>query len=189
MENIPAVGVDNHLGTFMALDYLYELGHRQIGCVNTDRVGDLWERVLAYREFVSERCGGLASEYEVWAENSYEGRYKATKQLLSLACPPTAIFAADDTIAIGAIAAAKDVGCEIPGDVSVIGFDDLEFSAYLRPSLTTIRQPMDDIGQKAAELLLEVIEQERVFDATPLILLKPKLVVRDSCAPPRHTGD
>jgi LacI family transcriptional regulator len=117
-------------------------------------------------------------------ENSYQGGYQAAGRLLSLPSPPTAIFATDDRIAIGALSAALDMGRTIPGDLSIVGFDDMDVSAYVRPALTTIRQPMEQIARKAVELLLEMIKANAAPDPVPQFLMEPELVVRDSCAPP-----
>ncbi len=157
VRNTPSVGIDNRKGVFLALDYLTQLGHRRIACMNAGRVGDLWERLEAYREFMQDRFGEVPEEYIQPAENSYKGGYEATRYLLSLPTPPTAILAMDDVMAIGALGAAIDLGWAIPGDLSIIGFDDLEVGAYIRPALTTIRQPMEEIGRKAVELLLKMI--------------------------------
>ncbi len=183
--NTSSVAVDSRKGTLMALDYLARLGHWRIAHVNAGRVGDFRERMEVYCEFIRDRLGGLGQEYVQLDENSYEGGYRAAKALLSLSCPPTAIFASDDTMAIGALSAAADMGLTVPRDVSVIGFDDIKIASYLRPALTTIRQPIETIGKKAVELLVEMIREESAPDPLPRILIEPELVVRDSCAAPR----
>lgn len=185
VHNTPSLGIDNRKGAFLALDYMAQLGHRRIACLDVGRVGDLWERLETYREFMRERFGGAPNEYIQLAENSYRGGYNAARSLLSLAAPPTAIFAMDDTMAIGALAAAVDMGWSVPGDLSIVGFDDLEIGAYIRPALTTVRQPMEELGRKAVELLLMMTEGEAPSEPGPRLLLEPRLIIRDSCAPPR----
>jgi DNA-binding LacI/PurR family transcriptional regulator len=185
--NTPSVGVDNRKGAFLALDYLAQLGHHRIAHINADRVGDLWERMEVYCEFMQDRFTESRQEYVQLDENSYEGGYRATQRLLSLPHPPTAIFATDDTMAIGALSAASDMGRLVPRDVSVIGFDDVKIAAYLRPALTTVRQPIEKIGEKAVELLLEMIREGSTPDPLPRLLIEPELVVRDSCAEPGTT--
>lgn len=182
----PSVAVDNRKGVLMALDYLVRLGHQRIGLLaEPSRLGDLQERAEAYFDFVRERLGQSCEEYAQWDRNSYAGGYAAMKKLLSLSPRPTAVIAADDTIAVGALKAISDVGFEVPGDVSVIGFDDIEIASYLRPALTTIRQPIERIGEKAVDLLLERVTGEA--PATPRhLLMEPELVIRDSCGPPRE---
>lgn len=181
--NTPSVDIDNRKGVFLALDYLAQLGHRRIACMNAGRVGDLWERLEAYSEFMRDRFGGVPEEYVQLAENSYKGGYEATKCLLSLPTPPTAIFAMDDVMAIGALGAAIDMGWAVPGDLSIVGFDDMDVGTYIRPALTTVRQPMEEIGRKAVELLLKMIDGEVSSDPWPRLFLEPELIIRDSCGP------
>jgi len=182
---IPSVAVDNRVGASMALEYLHQLGHQRIATIHAGRTGDLKERYEAYCEFMSARPSEEMGKYIQVDENSYEGGYRATKNLLSLAHPPTAIFATDDTMAIGVLSAAADMGRVVPRDVSVIGFDDIKIAAYLRPALTTVRQPIDQIGRQSVDLLIEMIRKEMLGNPLPRILVKPELVIRDSCAPPR----
>jgi LacI family transcriptional regulator len=134
---------------------------------------------------MQDRFAQIQEEYIQPSENSYRGGYNATENLLSMSVPPTAIFAMDDTMAIGALAAAEDLGWRVPADLSIIGFDDLEVSAYVRPALTTVRQPMEKLGRKAVELLLMMTDGDAPSDPGPRLLLEPKLMIRDSCAPPR----
>ena len=181
--NTPAVDIDNRKGVFLALDYLAQLGHRRIACLNAGRVGDLWERLEAYSEFMRDRFGGVPEEYVQPAENSYKGGYEATKCLLSLSTPPTAIFAMDDVMAIGALAVAIDMVWAVPGDLSIVGFDDMDVATYIRPALTTVRQPMEEVGRKAVGLLLEMIDGEVSSDPWPHLFLEPELIIRDSCGP------
>jgi LacI family transcriptional regulator len=184
VRSTPSVDIDNRKGAFLALDHLAELGHQRIACMNVGRVGDLWERLEAYREFMQERFGGVPDEYVQPTKNSYKGGYEATKRLLSLPTPPTAIFAMDDMMAIGALGAAADMGWAVPSNLSIVGFDDMDVSAYVRPALTTVRQPMDELGRKAVELLLTMIEGEAPCDPCPRLVLEPELIIRDSCGPP-----
>jgi DNA-binding LacI/PurR family transcriptional regulator len=187
-RNTPSVSVDNRGGALLALTHLAGLGHRRIGCLSAGRVGDLSERVELYRQFMVERFGSTPVEYLELDRNSYEGGYEATRRILSLALPvrPTAIFAADDRLAVGAIAAATDMGLRIPADISIVGFDDMESAAYCRPALTTVRQPMEAIGRKAFELLLGMIENEPDTQDGAHYELAPELVVRASTAPVRE---
>jgi DNA-binding LacI/PurR family transcriptional regulator len=184
VHNIPSICIDNRKGAFMALSYLVRLGHRRIAFIDGGRVGDLWERTEAYREFMRERFGGVCQQHVQSDENSYEGGYRAMKKLLALSSFPTAVFAADDTMAIGALKAASDMGYAVPEDVSVIGFDDINIAAYLQPALTTIRQPIGRMGEKAVELLLEMVREKSVPATVPHLLMEPELIIRDSCAPP-----
>lgn len=186
VRSTPSVAVDNSKGTFLALDYLTQLGHERIACMNVGRVGDLWERLEAYRDFVRDRFGEVQEDYVQLTENTYEGGHMATRHLLSLPEPPTAIFAMDDTMAIGALSAAADMGYVVPTDLSIVGFDDINVCAYIRPALTTVRQPTDELGRKAVELLLSMIDGQTSFESLPRLFLEPKLIIRDSCCPPSN---
>ena len=180
----PYVDIDNRKGAFMALDYLVRLGHRRIAFLDGGRLGDLQERIEAYCEFVRERLGKVCPDYIQSDENSYAGSYRAMQRLLSLRSPPTAVFTTDDTMAVGAMKAAADMGFVVPTDVSVIGFDDIKIAPYLQPALTTIRQPIEKLGATAVELLLEMVKEKSAPEPLPRFLIEPELMVRDSCAPP-----
>lgn len=183
--NIPSVTVNNPRGVLLALSYLAELGHRQIGCISSGRMGDLFERVEAYRAFMQSHFGAAPAAYVEMDQDSFEGGYCAARRLFTQANPPTAVFAAADRLAIGAMSALFDLGVHVPRDASVVGFDDMDFSAYSRPALTTVHQPTEEIGQTAVKLLLEMIEGRGTLPGPcPQLLLEPQLVVRASCAPP-----
>lgn len=93
------------------------------------------------------------------------------------------MFAMDDTMAIGALGAAVDSGWSVPGQLSIVGFDDVDVGAYIRPALTTVRQPMEQIGRQAVDLLLQMIRGELASDPWPRLCLDPELVIRDSTGP------
>jgi len=183
VRNTPSVDIDNRKGVLLALDYLVQLGHQRIACMDVGRMGDLWERLETFREFMRDRVGGVPEEYVQQTENSYQGGYKATKRLLSLPVPPTAILAMDDMMAIGALGASADMGEAVPAHLSIVGFDDMDVSAYVRPALTTVRQPMEELGRKAVELLLAMIDGKAYSEPWPRLFLEPELVIRDSCGP------
>ncbi len=188
VEGMSSIGVDNEAGIRLAMDYLIGLGHRQIACLDAGRVGDLWERLETYRRVMQERFGGVPDGLVEEAENSYSGGYTAARQLLARPSPPTAILAMDDVMAIGVMASARDMGLSVPQFVSVIGFDDMAVSTYVRPALTTLRCPIRELGEQAFELLLRIIEEEDdAPDEETHIRLQPELVIRESCGKPRPT--
>ena len=108
--------------------------------------------------------------------------YEAARRLLALDNPPTAIFASNDNMAIGALRAATELGFSVPGHLSVVGFDDSELSRVVTPALTTVRQPLEEMGRMAVSLLSRLIDGQRV--ETLRIELATRLVVRSSTAPP-----
>jgi DNA-binding LacI/PurR family transcriptional regulator len=102
------------------------------------------------------------------------------QQLLSLPDPPTAVFAASDQLAIGALSAIKERGLRVPKDVSLVGFDDIDVAAYCDPPLTTVRVPAQEMGELAVKVLLEAIEDGRA--EVKQYLLDTDLIIRESCA-------
>jgi LacI family transcriptional regulator len=110
---------------------------------------------------------------------------QAAATLLDLPEPPTAIFAFNDSIAIGVLGAARDRGLRVPEDLSVVGFDDIEPAILVTPTLTTVRQPLSEMGRTAVNVLVRLLE--RRASETPHIELATRLVVRESTAPPRRS--
>jgi DNA-binding LacI/PurR family transcriptional regulator len=181
----PSVTMDNRLGARLVLDYLVELGHRRIAFIGSARLGDLSERDDAYAEFMSGHFGGVPEGCRQHVENALEGGYQAMTRLLALPQPPTAIFAADDTMAIGAMKAAAEAGVAVPRDVSIAGFDDIKIAGYLHPSLTTVHQPYEEIACESVKLLLEIIRDKAIPQPAPHLTIAPELVRRESCAHPK----
>ena len=179
----PIVGIDNVAAAFDAVSYLARLGHRRVAhiCGPADNVLTR-ERRAGYEKAVE------AHELERWPEAIQPGAFsiragrEATARLLAASPRPTAVFAANDEIAIGAILEAKTQGFSVPEELSVVGFDDIEMGQICDPSLTTIYQPRREMGRKALETLARLVEApgNPVGDT----LLDYKLVVRDSTAPP-----
>ena len=179
----PVVGIDNVAAGFDAISYLARLGHRRVAhiCGPADNVLT-HERRAGYLKAVE------AHELERWPEAIQPGEFSiragrlATARLLAASPRPTAVFAANDEIAIGAIMEAKAQGLRVPEDLSVVGFDDIEMGQICDPPLTTIYQPRREMGRKALETLARLVELpgRRPPDA----LLDHKLVVRNSATPP-----
>ena len=188
----PSVTMDNRLGARLVLDYLAELGHQRIAFIGSARLGDLHERGEAYTEFMAERFAGVPAAYRQHVDHALEGGYQAMIRLLALPQRPTAVFAADDNMAIGAMKAAAEHGIAVPADLSIVGFDDIKIAAYLHPALTTVHQPYEEIACKAVELLLGMIRDRAIPQPAPHVIIPPQLVKRDSCAPLRknlHTSE
>jgi DNA-binding LacI/PurR family transcriptional regulator len=180
----PSIAVDSRKGALLALSYLASLGHRRIAHINASRLGDLRERMEVYREFMRDQFGECPQDCLQMEENSYDGGYRAARRLLSLPCPPTAIFATDDTMAVGTLSAAADAGVVVPRDLSVVGFDNIKIAAYLRPALTTVCQPIEIIASQAVDMLVKMVKGDTTSDPLAQVLIEPELIVRDSCAPP-----
>ncbi|WP_019913923.1 LacI family DNA-binding transcriptional regulator [Paenibacillus sp. HW567] len=175
---------DNVGGAQQAVEYLASLGHRGIAHISGG--GHTFpgsQRELGYRAAMKQRGLEVREDYIVEGVfYSREGGYSAMVQLLERPERPTAVFAAGDLLALGAVMAAKDKGLSVPGDISVMGFDDIELAGYVTPALTTVRQDTELLGTRAAEILLASIDGNREKKET--LTLPVEVVVRESCAPP-----
>ncbi len=184
-DDLPTVLIDDVAGGELATRHLVELGHRRIAFVGDKPRDDFRfaasrDRTRGY-ELELERAG-----IEVRREFVREGtlsRHVARSialELLRLGEPPTAIFAASDTQALGVLEAARELGKRVPEELSVVGFDDVELAAYA--GLTTVRQPLFESGLRGAQLLLQVLEGEELGAYTEL--LPVELVARSTTGPP-----
>jgi DNA-binding LacI/PurR family transcriptional regulator len=182
---LPTVNTDNERGACLALEHLHHLGHRRIALLDAGWIGDVEPRRTAYYGFVSERGLDAPPEYHQTTQNSASGGRAAFARLLALPCPPTAVFATTDVVAIGAIKAAEEAGVGVPRDVSVVGFDDIPLATFTVPSLTTVRQPIPAMAQRAIEIALRLAAGRGSRDEAPY-LLEPELIVRQSTARPRE---
>lgn len=180
---ISAVGVDNYRGGYLAAEHLINLGHKRIGMVagnftTTDRSYHRWH---GYKRCLKDN--GITYDKNLLVQTEYaltEGQ-NAIKNLLNLPLPPTAVFCSNDYLALGALKGAREAGLTLPEDLSIVGFDDMQTASFMVPALTTIRQPAHEMGKRAAELLLQLIESK----SKPLqIMLETELVVRESTTAP-----
>ena len=182
-ERIPSVSAAHASGADQAMQHLLALGHRRIAAV-TGPAG--WQATEARRRgYHAALAGaGILPDPELEVEGDFEiaGGVRAGEVLFDLRNPPTAVFAFNDLLAIGLIQAARSRGLRVPEDVSVVGFDDLEFSTMVTPPLTTVRQPLAEMGRTAVSMLVRLLEQKR-FE-TLHVELGTRLVVRESTAPP-----
>jgi DNA-binding LacI/PurR family transcriptional regulator len=186
-ENAPGVTnitLDHERAAVLGLGHLIELGHRRIAAIKgQDFSSDTSVRWTAICE-VAKRMGvPIAHELMAQLEGdspSPETGYLATKRLLEKGEPFTALFAFNDISAIGAIRALREAGLIVPDDVSVIGFDDIPAAAYNYPALTTIKQPLREMGRLAAEHLLNHISNGAESEFPEEIMVEPELIVRQS---------
>ncbi len=184
---LPSVLIDDIAGGRLATQCLLELGHRQIGFVG-DSLAELAafnftssrDRFIGYQRALSEAGFMPRPEYE---RHGIHGRYEArmlARELLQLPEPPTAIFAASDTQAMGVLEAARDLGLAVPAQLSVIGFDDIDVAEYL--GLSTIHQPLFESGTRGLELVLSQLGGPS--PATGIEILPIELKLRGTTAPP-----
>jgi len=188
-DNVNSVIVDNMLGAQAALEHLVSLGHRKIAFIRgPHQLSDTEPRWRGVRALARER--GLKLDPKLIVDlpesrdpfSSFEDGYKLTEELLHRRHPFTALMAFDDMSAFGAIRALAKAGISVPGQCSVIGFDDVAPAAFYHPALTTIRQPMEVMGAAAATLVVEAINAALEKKPARAIHRKvaPELIVRES---------
>jgi DNA-binding LacI/PurR family transcriptional regulator len=188
-----AILVDDTLGVTLALDHLLAQGHRAIGYIS-QRIGpESWEdqqRRAAYRDFLRRHDLPSLWAYEQVVSNDLASIEAALQSLAALAGCPTAVLVANDVTALVTIKAALARGIRVPDDLSVVGFDDIPFAALCTPGLTTIRQPIETMGQYAANILLDNIagagpsgESTPWLSDTTTLIFPPTLVCRESVHP------
>jgi LacI family transcriptional regulator len=183
-EVTPAVAASNRRGAYNATEYLVELGHRRIGFI-TGAMDQMCarDRLEGYRAALADR--GIPLDPELVYEGDFFQplAYAGASALLELSHPPTAIFASNDVSAFGAMEAIRVHGLHIPDDVSVVGFDDIPQAAHVHPPLTTVRQPLEEMGRAATRMLLEYIKDPQ--RPVERVELPTGLVIRQSCRPPK----
>lgn len=183
-EGIACISATHARGAQDATEHLLGLGHRRIAVITGPKK---WvanqQRLNGYHAALAGAGVMPAPDLEMHSDFEVAGGFKAATALLQLDEPPTAIFGFNDALAIGAIGAARALGLNVPDDLSVVGFDDATHASIVTPALTTVRQPLAEMGRMAVSVLLRLFEDERA-DALR-VELATKLVVRDSTAAPR----
>ena len=182
-ENIPSVSAAHTSGADQAMRHLLDLGHRRIAQISGPNGWVATEaRRRGYRAALASAGILPDPRLEVESLPEIEPGREAAERLLNLDQPPTAILAFNDNIAIGAIQAARARGVRVPEDLSVVGFDDVEHATIVTPTLTTVRQPLAEMGRTAVSLLMRLLDRQS-FE-TLHVELATRLVVRESTAPP-----
>ena len=174
------VGIDNLQAARTAVRHLLELGHRRIGCVNygPPRFLSVAARCDGYRQALTEAGIGYDESLVAWADFSHESGRAVTSELMRRGASPTAIFAGNDTVAIGVLAALKEHGVRVPEDVAVVSIDDIPAARFMNPALTTVRVPANDFGRLAGEMLITLVNGER--PEPQHVILPTELIVRES---------
>jgi DNA-binding LacI/PurR family transcriptional regulator len=187
VEGLPHVVGDDIAGGEAATRHLLELGHRRIAFLGDEFDNPFGftssrHRFIGFERALQEADAAVRPGYvSLGAHSRYEARELATR-LLSADLPPSAIFAASDTQALGVISAAHEAHLRVPGDLSVVGYDDVEIADYV--GLTTVRQQLFESGRLGAELLLGEVRERSA--TPPSIVLPPEVVVRGTTAPPKE---
>jgi LacI family transcriptional regulator len=180
-SHAPDVAMDDREATRAVIDHLVELGHRRIGIVRGDPShASAAARLEGYRAGL--KAHGLSADPVLEAQGAYTfaSGYEAGRALLSLAERPTAIFASNDDMAAGVLNAAYEAGVSVPGQLSVVGFDDSNIASVVWPRLTTIHQPIRDMAREATGALLALLGDA---EAPPHQMMPFRLVVRGSTGP------
>ena len=177
--DFPYLDVDGEEGVYEAVKYLIGLGHRRIGFIAPSMYLMFAEHRLAgYKRALQDNGLEFDPVLVVEGNLTQSGGYQRMEQLLDLEEPPTAVVTGNDLMAFGAMEAAQKRGLVVGLDIAVIGFDDVPLAAYFHPTLTTIRQPIYDIGKMLSQTLIKIINGEEL--AQRQIILQPELVIRES---------
>jgi len=190
---LPTVRGDNYAGARAAIEYLIGLGHSRIafvsGLIDT---GQSQERQRGYEDALKHAGIRMVDGLVVTGDFTQSSGFEAGLLLLTQPRLPTAIFAANDAMAFGVMDALKEKGFRIPGDISVVGFDDSPAANHVYPRLTSVRQPLSELSEQSVRLLLQQIRARAAKKEADeqLIVLPSELVIRDSCgpAPDAHLG-
>jgi DNA-binding LacI/PurR family transcriptional regulator len=181
---IDSITSDDEAGARMAMSHLFDLGHTAIAHISGGSLEPAVVRERIYREEMS--AAGLDAHISVFeGDLTNEGGLRAARQLLSSARTPTAIFASNDISAIGVMSACLEHGLSIPEDISIIGYDGISIGGLRNISLTTISQPLNEMGAYAAERLFDRMDGKKIKGRS--IILEPQLVVRGTTAAPKRT--
>ncbi len=180
LHNVPSVRITSWEGGFVATQYLIGLGHKRIAYIGkTSLARDAIERIAGYRAALHAGHLPLDPALECAGDFQESDGYHATRSLLALPDPPTAIFAGNDRQAAGVYRALHELGLTVPDDISVIGFDNLPYTEIMNPALTTVHAPRLELGRTAATMLLRLINGETL--EMTRVVLPTEFVKRQSC--------
>jgi DNA-binding LacI/PurR family transcriptional regulator len=192
VKGVTNIVLDHKRAAEVALKHLFQLGHRQIAFLKGQEFSSdtevRWTNIACVaRQLNLPICPGLVAQLEGNSPSPEVG-YKAAKKLLASRKPFTALFAFNDISAMGAIRAFRETGLRVPEDVSVVGFDDIQSAAYQNPGLTTVRQPLREMGRIAAETVLRRITRPSSDVHGGERTVEPELIIRGTTCAPRNGG-
>jgi LacI family repressor for deo operon, udp, cdd, tsx, nupC, and nupG len=182
---VPSVHIDNAKAAYEAMEYLYTLGHRRIAIVTGPLVSPLSRDRLRGATMCAKTHGIADRLVTVNGDFSIGSGVSAAERLLQARTPPTAIFCFNDEMAMGVIETARRRSVRVPDQVSVVGFDDIRFARHTDPPLTTVAQPMREIGEGCVRLLLEILQGHTLDPVS--VTLPHELTIRGSTKPPRSS--
>lgn len=174
------VDVEHRVGARQAVEHLRSLGHQRIATITGPlSMQAALDRRDGYKQGLLENGLPVRNEYIVVADWTQQGGFNAMQQLLSVPERPTAVFIASDTMATGAMRALSEAGLSVPDDIAIVSFDDLPVASYAHPPLTTIRQPITEMGATAVKLLIKQFEHQDT--SVVQVRLPIQLMIRSSC--------
>ncbi|QXM06391.1 LacI family DNA-binding transcriptional regulator [Crassaminicella indica] len=175
-----SVAIENEKAAYKAVDYLCRLGHKKIAIITTGEgdknVGKL--RFEGYKKALAENKINYNEQFLEFGHYTFESAFDAMNKLLDKDLGLTAVFVTSDIMAIGAAKAILSRGLKIPEDISVVGFDGIEYSKYFHPSITTVKQPVEEMGQKSIEILFDLMNNSKEHEH---IVFDIELLIRESC--------
>lgn len=181
LDKTPSVNIDYELAAYEATQLLLEKGHKQIAFVSSYKNIKLNEfKYQGYLRALEEAGIQANDDYFIQNEFTYDGGIAGVNQLLELDAKPTAIFAASDEMAVGVIHGAQDKGYSVPNDLEVFGFNNTRLARMVRPTLSTVVQPMYDIGAVAMRLLTKYMNKDESEEAERKVVLPHRIIERDS---------
>ena len=195
-KKFPSIAIDNSGGARKMVAHLASLGHKRVAFICGPAANaDATERSRGYREACKTSGIACSSTLEFDGDFSEAAGYAAAMKILEQSPRPTAIFAANDSMAVGALFALREAGLSVPEDMAIVGFDDIPIARYVTPRLTTVTVAIAELGRRAFELLFQSIRDQKPRRRLPHDQLETTLVVRDSCGAavaakirPRRTG-
>ena len=181
IQDAPIINIlsDDRKGAYKAVSYLIEVGHKQIAIIEGKKgFKSSQERRDGFLQALIDHDIPINKDYIVEGKYDLESGYKSMKKLLQLSMIPTAVFCSNDDMAVGAMKAITEQGLNVPGDISLLGFDDNAFSPFLSPALTTVKRPIEEISKEGAKKLLRLINEKVVV--RQLLHFHTELKIRDS---------
>jgi LacI family transcriptional regulator len=180
-DEFDAINIDNYRGAFEVVKHLAVHGHKRIAIIKgTEKNIDAQERLRGYRDALEEAGAEYSKAFEIPGDFTEQSSYKAALQILQMKPRPTAIFASNDAMAIAALSALRTQRVSVPEEIALVGFDDIPISSYIKPSLTTVRVGISDLGALAVERLLNAIQKKKEHTKRHMVM-RTELVVRESC--------
>lgn len=176
--DVDQISVDNYRGGVMVAEHLYNLGHREIAVIESPKEAKkAWNRITGFHQQLEKYGIRIPGERIRSGNFEYQSGYNAMHSLITDGLRFTAVFAANDMMAVGAITGAREFGIKVPEDLSVVGFDDISLAQYFDPALSTIRQPAEELGSLSVEMLVERIQEPELpyrYEILPTELISRK---------------